>query len=148
MRSIERQRGDALFEALVGVVVASIVGLGLSYTASRMMVSQRYATGQYAVLTQMVNSLTSSGVASLCGGTAPTGITVTGSVNGTTTATDTIPMSAPTCTSATITVSGPGNTQPETLSSGIVTTMSLSTPASNTTAEALIGGSGVMTIAQ
>jgi len=149
MLSIERQRGDALFEALVGVVVASIVGLGLAYTASRMMVSQRVSTTQYAVLTQMTNALTTQGVAALCGGTAPNSITVKGTDNANVTTTNTIAMAAPTCNTTTqISVSGPNNFQPATLAAGIATTMNLSTPATNSTAEGLLGGTGVMTISQ
>jgi len=147
LRCRHRQRGDALLEALVGVVIASVVGLGLSYTASRMMVSQSYATGQYAVLTQMTNSLTSQGVSTLCGGTAPTGISVPGQTASGTVTTNTITLSAPSCSSPLLTVSGPGNTPTATISAGnIYSTMTLSTPTQNTTAQTLIGGNGVMTI--
>lgn len=42
-----------LIEALIGTVLISIVGLGMSYTASRVIVSQRYLNAQSIAITQM-----------------------------------------------------------------------------------------------
>jgi prepilin peptidase dependent protein A len=133
-----RQRGDALIEALVGTVVAAVLGLGLSYTASRMVVSQRYVSTQYAVLDQMSNSLSSSGLTALCGGTTQASVTV---------GTTTLALPTPTCATAAITVSTPG-VQSVTLPTGVVTTMAFSTPSASTSAQTLLGGNGVMTISQ
>jgi prepilin peptidase dependent protein A len=133
------QRGDALVESLVGVVIASIMGLGLAFTASKMILSQRYVATQNAVLDQMTASLSSQGVSTLCAG----GTTVTVVVGSTSLA-----LPAPTCASASVTVSAPAGALPATLSAGLVTTMSFSTPGSNTAAQNLLGGSGVMIISQ
>jgi Tfp pilus assembly protein PilV len=134
-----RQRGDALFEALVGIVVASVVGLGLAYSASRLMLGQLYVSTQNAVLDQMVNDLTSTGVSTLCAGTAPPNVAVRSA---------TITMTAPTCQTAAITVSLNGGTQSQSLGTGLVTAMTFSTPSGNAQAETVLGGNGVMTISQ
>jgi hypothetical protein len=133
------QRGDALVESLVGVVIASIMGLGLAFTASKMMLSQRYIATQNAVLDQMASSLSSQGVTTLCAG----GTAVTVSVGSTSLA-----LPAPTCATAAVTVSLPAGVLPATLPAGVVTTMNFSTPSANTAAQSLLGGSGVMTISQ
>jgi len=133
------QRGDALLEALVGTVLASIVGLGLSYTTARMMVSQRYVASQSAVLDQMTGSLTTSGVSNICAGTSQVSIAVGAS---------SLTLPAPTCATAAVTVSLSGGSQSATLPAGVVTSMSLSTPSSNSTAINIIGGNGVVTISE
>jgi len=138
-RLIGQQRGDALLEALFGVLLSSIVGLGLSYTASRMVVSQRYLTAQTAVLNQMSNALTTTGLSTLCaGGTSPSIAVLT--IN--------LTISPPTCTTANVTVSVVGGAEQTTLTNSIVTSMTFSTPSSNSTAESLVGGNGVMTISE
>lgn len=135
-----RQRGDALIESLVGVVIASIMGLGLSYTVSRMILSQRYVATQTSVIDQMANSLSSSGVTALCAGTSQGSVTV---------GTSTLTLPVPTCTNAAITVQTASGGQIVTLpAGGVVTTLAYSTPSSNTTAENLVGGNGVMTISE
>ncbi len=137
--SLRRQRGDALLEALVGIVIATIMGLGLSYSASRMMVSQRYVAAQNAVLEQMSNSLSSNGVSNLCGGTSSTTVTVGSS---------SFAVATPTCTTGTVQVGAISGLLAVTLPTGVVTSMTFVTPSSNTAAENLIGGDGIMTISQ
>jgi Tfp pilus assembly protein PilV len=139
MSSRHGQRGDALLESLVGVVIASVVGLGLSYTTARMMVSQRYVSSQYAVLGQMTDSLAASGVSNICSGTSVVSVAVGAS---------SVTLPTPTCTTAAVTVSVSGGSQSATLTPGVVTSMSLSTPSSNTAAINLIGGNGVVTISE
>ncbi len=134
-----RQRGDALIESLVGTVIAGIMGLGLAFTCSRVMVSQRYVTTQSAVLDQMANALSSTGVSTLCAGTSQATVTVS---------TYTLSLATPTCTAAAVTVSTAGGAQSVTLPAGVVTTMAFSTPSSNATAQSLLGGNGIMTISQ
>ena len=138
-RSRHGQRGDALLESLVGVVLASIVGLGLSYTTSRMMVGQRYVSSQYAVLGQMTDSLQTNGVSNICAGSSQVSVSV---------GTSSVTLPTPTCTTAAVTVSVSGGSQSATLPAGVVTSMSLSTPSSNTAAINLIGGNGVITISE
>jgi prepilin peptidase dependent protein A len=138
-RPLVRQRGDALIESLVGTVIAAIMGLGLAFTCSRVVVSQRYVTTQSAVLDQMANALSSAGVSNLCAGTTQATVTLS---------TYTLSLATPTCAEAAITVSTSGGTQSVVLPAGVVTTMTFSTPSSNTTAQNLLGGNGVMTIWQ
>jgi Tfp pilus assembly protein PilV len=133
------QRGDALLESLVGVVLASIVGLGLSYTTARMMVSQRYVSTQYTVLGQMSGALAANGVSNICSGANPVSVSVGAS---------SLTLPTPACTTAPVTVSVAGGSQAATLAAGVVTTMSLSTPGSNAAAINLIGGNGVVAISQ
>ena len=61
-----RQRGDMLLEALIGVVLLGLLGLGLTYAASRVLAQQRYANTQDVVLRQMRATLETQGVAALC----------------------------------------------------------------------------------
>ncbi len=134
-----RQRGDALVESLVGTVIAAIMGLGLAFTCSRVVVSQRYVSTQSAVLDQMANALSTTGVSTLCAGTTQASVTVS---------TYTLSLATPTCTEAAVSVSTASGTQAVTLPAGVVTTMAFSTPSSNSTAQSLLGGNGVMTISQ
>lgn len=56
-----RQRGDALFEALIAVVLASVIGLGLTYAAARMANSQRYMNAQNTAVHEMREELLKKG---------------------------------------------------------------------------------------
>lgn len=47
------QRGDALLEALVGILLLALLGLGLSHAAARMLAAQRYAAAHGIVDAQM-----------------------------------------------------------------------------------------------
>lgn len=60
------QRGDMLLEALVGLVLLSILGLGLTYAAARVLAQQRYANTQDIALRQMRHTLETQGIAALC----------------------------------------------------------------------------------
>ncbi len=64
-----RQRGDVLMESLIGVVLMSVIGLGVTYTTSRVLVSQRDMNVQNLTVTQMRNLLQQYGT-SLCSGQA------------------------------------------------------------------------------
>ena len=46
LRPAIAQRGDALIEALLAILLAAVIGLGLSYTASRLMHTQRTLNAQ------------------------------------------------------------------------------------------------------
>lgn len=138
-RCARGQRGDALLDSLVGVVLASIVGIGLSYTASRLLVSQRFVASQNAALSQMSYLLASSGVPTLCAGTGTANIQVGPTL---------LALHTPTCVHAPVTVALASGSQSVTLPAGVVTSMSLATPTSNTDAIALFGGNGVLIISQ
>lgn len=61
----KRQRGDVLLESLIGILLMSIVGLGITYASSRAAVSQRDMKLQNIVVNQMRNLLEQYG-AQLC----------------------------------------------------------------------------------
>ncbi len=48
-----RQRGDILLESLIGIVLMSIIGLGMTYASSRAAVSQRDMKVQNLAVSQM-----------------------------------------------------------------------------------------------
>ncbi|NWB83325.1 hypothetical protein [Pseudomonas gingeri] len=59
------QRGDILIEALVGILLMAIIGLGITYVASRAAVSQRDMKLENIVVSQMRSLLEQNG-ALLC----------------------------------------------------------------------------------
>ncbi|MGA8135940.1 MULTISPECIES: hypothetical protein [Pseudomonas] len=59
------QRGDILIEALVGILLMAIIGLGITYIASRAAVSQRDMKLENIVVSQMRSLLEQNG-ALLC----------------------------------------------------------------------------------
>lgn len=65
-----QQRGEMLLEALVGMVLLGVLGLGLSYATARILAQQRYANTQDLALGQMRFALESQGLQALCGGVA------------------------------------------------------------------------------
>ena len=69
------QRGDALLEALIGILLLAILGLGLSYSVARMLAVQRYAATHGIMVAQMRHALESEGLASLCN-SAPSEISI------------------------------------------------------------------------
>lgn len=68
-------RGDALLEALIGILLLAILGLGLSYSASRMLASQRYAATHGIMVAQMRKALETEGLTNLCSA-APDAISI------------------------------------------------------------------------
>lgn len=146
-RAARYQRGATLMEALVGIVLMATVGLGLGYSSSRSLVSQRYLNTQNSVVSQVREwLLTSTDVSSACAADGPT-ITV----GGTTTK---LSLSCQSTAISISTGSGNGNgdedDQGANASAGlkvtlpaktVTTTMSVSTPTNENTA-ALLGGNG------
>ncbi|CAN5233316.1 hypothetical protein BH10PSE16_BH10PSE16_22960 [soil metagenome] len=134
-----RQRGDALIEAMLGVLLMTIVGLGLSYAAARALNSQRYQSTQNLAIAQMRNVLTTRGLADLCAGTSLASVSVNASV---------VTLPAPTCAQATVSVGVAGSTALNvTLPAGVFTSLRFSTPSNNETT-GLFGGDGVLTFSQ
>jgi hypothetical protein len=134
------QRGDALFEALIGTVLGSIVGLGFAYTATRMLVAQQVSDKKTFVLEQMVNTLSSSPPSNVCTNTSQVAVTV---------GTATMSMQPAWACNSAVSVSAGGVQQ--TLPAGTVATgMTLSTPdvTKNDAANILFGGNGGVTISQ
>ncbi|WP_374417109.1 type IV pilus modification PilV family protein [Ectopseudomonas oleovorans] len=70
------QRGDTLIEALIGMLLMVIVGLGMSHAAARATVSQRDMNVQQLIVSQMRNLIASRGVDLCTGSLSP--ITVSG----------------------------------------------------------------------
>jgi hypothetical protein len=144
-----RQRGDALLEALIGILLLGAVGLGLSYASARVMVSQRNLNAQNAVLMQMGNSLAGTGLSTLCSATTGPIVSVAGT---------NLTLAPLTCTKGTVTVSGSGGGLDATLSTGVVTAMTMPTVSScaNSTstsssdslaaAKSLVGGDGCLSV--
>ncbi|QXI27863.1 hypothetical protein [Pseudomonas vanderleydeniana] len=85
-----RQRGDVLLESLIGILLMSTIGLGITYASSRAAVSQRDMKLQNIVVNQMRSLLEQNG-ALLC---SKSSITIS-----IPTQTDPLPITA-TCTSA------------------------------------------------
>lgn len=65
--SPRRQRGDMMLEALVGVLITSVIGAGLAHVAANVMNSQRDAKVENLVVERLRDSLQSTGTG-LCGG--------------------------------------------------------------------------------
>ncbi|MCD5996712.1 hypothetical protein KDX38_24295 [Pseudomonas sp. CDFA 602] len=109
-----RQRGDILIESLIGVVLMSIMGLGITYITSRAVVSQRDMKLQNIAVSQMRNLLALNGKA-LCTNTALASITLP-------TQTAPVPLNV-TCAAATaVTIGGRSVTGGSTLGSVVLTT--------------------------
>lgn len=53
----EAQRGDALIEALIAILLMAALGLGLAYTAGRALHSQRTMAAQGLAITEMREAL-------------------------------------------------------------------------------------------
>ena len=62
-----RQRGDMMLEALVGVLITSVIGAGLAHVVGRVLSSQRDAKVENLVVEQLRSQLQGEGVG-LCGG--------------------------------------------------------------------------------
>ena len=62
-----RQRGDIMLEALVGVLITSVIGAGLAHVVGRVLSSQRDAKVENLVVEQLRSQLQGEGVG-LCDG--------------------------------------------------------------------------------
>jgi len=61
-----RQRGDIMLEALLGVLITSVIGAGLAHVVGRVLSSQRDAKVENLVVEQLRDKLQNEGIA-LCG---------------------------------------------------------------------------------
>ena len=64
IRPRERQRGNMLLEAMVGMVIGASLSLGMAYGAARAMAAQRYATTQSMAVFSMREKLATSSAVS------------------------------------------------------------------------------------
>lgn len=128
-----RQRGDALFEALIGLVLMAIVGLGLAYTSSRAINAQRYLNTQNLAITEVRSQLQLQ--TDLCDGTPdPIAISL---------ANENFDFT-PTCTAETIRISVADDVAPE-ANLSVETLSSVSTSETDATRR-LFGGDGTLVI--
>lgn len=140
VRSLARphkgQRGDALLEAMFAIVLASVIGLGLTYAAARTLNSQRYANAQGLMLNQMRGTLaTSAGLAAMCE------TSVFGKV-----ASQSVEMKVKSCETPELTVSAGDPDLPalDNVSvNGVVTRMTFATADSDDATRALIGDGAI-----
>ena len=130
-----RQRGDALIEAMIGVLVTAILFVGVNTSLAKTLTSQRYSNAQHLALLQMRDEIQTGGITDICSGgaddAAVAGWTVTQTA---------------TCNNAALTVAINAGLSVS-LAAGAVPaiTFSLSTD-SNTTSQDLFGGNGVLTM--
>ena len=142
------QRGDALLEALVGILLLALLGLGLSHAAARMLAAQRYAAAHGIVDAQMRNALETNGVQDLCSGDATATLPIVDRK------TDepifsAIALPAPECSRDTVTITPPaGSTLPATTVDSVVTRMTLSTPDDESSSARALLGPGSLVLSQ
>ena len=139
-----KQAGDALLDALIAMVLASVVGLGPVYVASRGAVAQTQAAYQNMAVVEMRKLLAAQGPA-LCGTTPTITVNKVDATAGTTTAVINQLSVAVTCTDRPTTgiTFGGVSVDPTVTGSGSAKTVSLSVTSSEK-----FGGSGTITITQ
>lgn len=147
-RHSRSQRGDALFEALIGFMLLMVLGLGLSYAAARTLNSQRYASTQSIALNQMRGLLQddAKGLRVLC---ASGGITEQVNITPIGSNALQIPVTASNCAQSDVTVGVAGNaalsvTLKGSTATSVYTRMSLGTAADNDNARSLLGNSSTV----
>lgn len=142
------QRGDALLEALVGILLLAILGLGLSHAAARMLAAQRYAAAHGIVVAQMRNALETNGVQDLCSGAATATLPIVDRKTGEPIF-SAIALPAPECSRDTVTITPPaGSTLPATTVDSVVTRMTLSTPDDESSSARALLGPGSLVLSQ
>ena len=129
------QRGDALLEALVGILLLALLGLGLSHAAARMLAAQRYAAAHGIVNAQMRNALETQGIAHLCSNPHTVSITPAGG------SAVSVELPAAHCEKHDVAISTDEPALSVTLPQAAVTRMVFSTPDSGSARELLGPGS-------
>lgn len=66
LRLHRSQRGDTLLEALIGVLLLGLMGLGTTFVAARSVNAQRFAATQGAVVQLMRHTIEAQGIDNLC----------------------------------------------------------------------------------
>ena len=142
------QCGDALLEALVGILLLALLGLGLSHAAARMLAAQRYAAAHGIVVAQMRNALETNGVQDLCSGAATATLPIVDRKTDEPIFSD-IALPAPECSRDTVTITPPaGSTLPATTVDSVVTRMTLSTPDDESSSARALLGPGSLVLSQ
>lgn len=142
------QRGDALLEALIGMVLMSVIGLGLSFSLARTFSAQRYTTVQNIAIIQMKNMLSTSGLSSTYCSSAPSSQPlISVHLDPTAATTTNIPMTVSCSPASNIVVGVTGNTAFN-KSISAITRVGISTSANNAIAQKFLGGDGVVSLNQ
>lgn len=90
-KRLNAQRGDALIEALIGLVLMTVISLGLAIVMSKTLANQRNTSVGVRTLLEMRQLASDTGVASLCtSGTGTTSSQVTVNASCTTIASITV----------------------------------------------------------
>ncbi len=138
------QRGDALLEALIGILLMSVIGLGLSFALARTFNAQRYVSTQNIAIMQMMNFLSRSSLSPIpCFSSQSISVYLTPTA------------STPTCIPITITygaasnivVGITGNTGFD-KTINVITRVAISTSANNAVAKSFFGGDGIVSLTQ
>lgn len=140
------QQGDALLEALIGILLMTVIGLGLTYALARVFNSYRFTTTQNIAVTQMRNLLVAGGsLETLCGNRP--NLHVRSKKKNATYDIVEIPAEITCAAGNNIAVGVPGNA---TFNQTVLfrTRLSISTPANNSEAIRLFGGDGIVTVSQ
>ncbi|MBT0568900.1 hypothetical protein KIK84_01050 [Curvibacter sp. CHRR-16] len=66
-KPLSSQRGDALIEALVGMLLMSVISLGLAFVMTKTLNNQRNTSVGSRTLVEMRQVLSDTGVSTLCG---------------------------------------------------------------------------------
>lgn len=136
-------RGIALLEALIGVLISAAVCLGMAYVSARTLNSQRFAATQTAAVSQLRGLLShASDIGTLCSGAGSLSLSLSDS----SASTFSVPTSV-NCSFSTVTVTLSGTAISASSSSPVLSALSLSTTTSSQAVE-LFGGDGVISFSQ
>ena len=138
------QRGEALLEALIGILLMSVIGLGLSFSLARTFNAQRYISTQNIAIMQMRNLLS---ISSISQASCSSSQSIPAYLNSNISTATNIPVTISCSPASSIVVGITGNTNfDKTIS--VITRVSISTPANNAVAKSFFGGDGVVSLAQ
>lgn len=81
-RSIKRQEGVVLWEALVSIFLLGILGMGLVYALTRASVAQRNMNGQNLLVSKIRSSVMQKGISDACPTSGSSSSTASPSISG------------------------------------------------------------------
>ena len=140
------QRGDALLEALIGILLMAVISLGMTYALARVFNSHRMTSTQNIAITQMRNLLVAgAGLDPLCGSSPILRLTLNAKAGAPTNVGIPAVVTCPVASAIAVGVSG-NATFNQTVN--FRTRLSIATPADSATAKSLFGGDGIVTVSQ
>ena len=138
------QRGDALLEALIGILLMSVIGLGLSFALARTFNAQRYISTQNIAIMQMRNLLSRSSLSQTsCSSSQSISVYLNSNVSTPTN----IPVTISCSPASNIVVGITGNTGFD-KTINVITRVAISTSANNAVAKSFFGGDGIVSLTQ